>query len=127
MNEAALIKNINKHVGVFMELSLDEKIEKLLVQIKKVIPMLEQSMEETTSIGKKLTLEDLYKRYVRAEEILLHQNKEDIVKIRVEISPDEICDLGDYRYSSPLHNEIFKAGLMYKEIWFIEILKKRNS
>ena len=127
MNEAALIKNINKHVGVFMELSLDEKIEKLLVQIKKVIPMLEQSMEETTSIGKKLTLEDLYKRYVRAEEILLHQNKEDIVKIRVEISPDEICDLGDYRYSSPLRNEIFKAGLMYKEIWFIEILKKRNS
>ena len=127
MNEAALIKNIDKHVGVFMELSLDEKIEKLLVQIKKVIPMLEQSMEETTSIGKKLTLEDLYKRYVRAEEILLHKNKEDIVKIRVEISPDEICDLGDYRYSSPLLNEIFKAELMYKEIWFIEILKKRNS
>lgn len=127
MNEAALIKDIDKHVGAFMELSLDEKIEKLLVQIKKVIPMLEQSMEETTSIGIKLTLEDLYKRYVRAEEILLHQNKGDIVKIRVEISPDEIYNLGDYRYSSPLCNEIFKAGLMYKEIWFIEILKKRNS
>ena len=123
MKEKLLIEAINKHVGTFMELSLEQKKEKLLDQIKKVIPMLEQRIKETKH-PEGTVLETLYKRYVRAEEILLY-HKEDIGKILIDGGCRAYHDEFFEYEGNPLTDEMFKAELMFREIWLKEIPKNK--
>lgn len=66
------VKNIEKSC-------MDEKMEKLLVQVKKVIVLLEQRLENDPD---RPILKTLYERYTKAEEILLHNKDIEIIRIK---------------------------------------------
>lgn len=89
---------------------MDEKMEKLMVQVKKVINLLKQRLENDPD---RQILKTLYDRYTKAEEILLY-NK-DIGKIMIKGGCRAYLDAFS-DYMNPLLIEMDRAEELLLEL-----------